>query len=124
MDYCKAMRVNVSSSITLSGSTLTATATPTARSETPASETFVENTQIIGITVEPLVVGDIGTVGWLFAVNNDVTNSVVLTGEADGTKPFAKLLPGQFCCVPAASATFYAKANVAPVSLSYIATSL
>lgn len=87
---------------------------------TPSVDVSVSNDQLVGTDAEALVVGDIGTAGWFAALNNDAENFVVISLNNDGSAPFAKLRPGQFCVLPVGTKTLYAKADTAPVTLSYV----
>jgi hypothetical protein len=91
--------------------------------ETPAADAAIENLQTVGTSAEALVVGDIGTPGWLCGVNTDATNYVDLSLASDGSAPFAKVKAGQPFCLPVATKVIYAKANTAPVNLLYLMTS-
>ncbi len=79
-----------------------------------SGSTAITNVQTIGTSEEAILVGDVGTLGWIGVRNLDPTNYVeVGTGATlTSANTFAHLLPGEWFFIKAnASATYYAKAN-------------
>ncbi len=78
-------------------------------------------TQTIGIAHEAVVLGaDLGTPGYAYFENLDVTNFVQIGIDvAAAFYPLAKLLPGQLGLFPLATGTFYAKADLAACNLLF-----
>lgn len=87
---------------------------------------FTQQSQVVGTSAEQLAIGgDVGTLGYLMVKNNDPTNFVELAlDSAVSTQIFAKLRPGEFCLLPPATGTLYAKADTAPCSVSVLAIEL
>lgn len=81
----------------------------------------VSNVQSVGTGAhEALVIGDMGTAGYLYAKNLDATNYVELGIDATGTfHPLIRLKAGDECLVPMTTTAVYAKANTGAVSLDY-----
>lgn len=80
-----------------------------------ATKVYAALKQTVGITAEPLLLGDVSGRGWCMVVNRDPTNAVVLV-TGDGGVNFAQMNPGEFCLFrfgPNVSAPFVI-ANVAP----------
>lgn len=117
------MTATISMRLALTGTNVSLAIAPAQKTETPAADAALSNLQTIGTSAEALVVGDIGTPGWLAGINTDPTNYVDLSLVSDGSTPFAKVLPGQPFLVPCATKVIYAKANGAPVVLQYLMTS-
>ena len=87
-----------------------------------AGTRLVANVQAIGFAAhEALVVGDLSTAGYIYAINTDATNFVQIGVDVSATfYPIAKLLPGQAMLFPAAVLTLYAKADTGAVNLQYV----
>ena len=81
---------------------------------------YVEVKQSVGTSEEALVLGEITSPGWLFAINRDTTNYIELRVATGGAK-FAKLLPGEFCLLRLGSGATapFAIANTAACMLQY-----
>lgn len=82
---------------------------------------YIQNNAAIGITDESLALGDVATIGWVYAKNTDATNYVLLS--ADGTLYNIKLKPGEFFLGRWNGAAIHAKANTAPCNLEYLIVS-
>lgn len=96
---------------------------PTALQVDMAANTPGGGVQIIGFASHEALsnVSDIGTAGWAFFRNLDVTNYVELGLDVTGTfVPFCKLLPGEYALVPLSTTAVYAKANTAAVNLRWL----
>lgn len=81
----------------------------------------IENMQSIGTAAhEALVLGEVGTAGFMYARNSDATNYVEIGYDDGGTfRPFIKLLKGEPCqCFLTAAP--YAKANTGACILDYV----
>lgn len=87
-----------------------------------------QSVQSIGTTTEAIAFpADFsGAPSWLMIYNMDSTNFVTigLDNANPITQIFAKLLPGQFLLMPAATATLYADADTAACLIQVIATML
>ena len=82
-------------------------------------DAFTNGVQAIGTSEEEVAQGaDLGTPGWVYAKNMDDTNYVEL-GSTTGVYDI-KLLAGESAVWRHNSATLYAKANTAGISLEYI----
>jgi hypothetical protein len=80
---------------------------------------YVRNVQSVGITIEPLLLGDVATPGLCLFHNPDPTNFV--TVYPDGTNPgLIKIKPGDWLLLRFSSATPNVKADTAPVALEYL----
>ena len=83
-----------------------------------AGDAVLQFIQEVGITNEALLTNtDIGTVGWAYFENLDSTNFVQI-GPTDSVNYVLKLLAGEKCVCPLATATLYAKADTAAVDLA------
>jgi len=79
---------------------------------------MLQATQAIGTTSETLGFGAItGAPAMVLVKNLDGTNFVELGLDSAMTNKFAKLLPGQVCLFPPSTATIYAKADTAEVTV-------
>ncbi len=78
--------------------------------------------QTVGTSEEPLNKGDIGTIGYLAFKNLDPDNFVEL-GKTTAEYT-VKVKPGRGGVVPWGAANVFCLANVAPVSLEYLAIEL
>ena len=77
------------------------------------------NTQTVGTSEEALVVGDVGTAGYMIIKNLDATNYVTLrasTGAADTVK----LKAGEVAMYRLAANAPFAIANTAPCDVEYL----
>lgn len=79
---------------------------------------YIQNNVAVGITDESLALGDVATIGWVYAKNTDATNYITLS--ADGTLYNIKLKPGEFFMARWNGAAIHAKANTAPCNLEYL----
>lgn len=77
----------------------------------------VSNVQVVGTSEEALVIGDIGTPGYMICKNLDATNFVEIR-PGTGTADAIKLKPGDIACFRCAAAP-WAIADTAPVELEY-----
>lgn len=76
--------------------------------------------QSVGTTEEALAMGDVSSPGYAYFRNCDKANYVELGVKPAGTfYPFAKLKYGEAAIIRLGTATPYAKANGAAVSLQY-----
>jgi hypothetical protein len=78
------------------------------------------NVQVIGTADEQIILGaDMSSVGVSYLINNDATNFVTIGVRDAGAVyiPLLKLKPGEGFPLRLATATFYAKADTAPVEL-------
>ena len=66
--------------------------------------------QSIDTSAEALGKGDIGTIGWVWLKNLDLTNYVELSVDS-GTNMFGKLNPGEETFLPIHTANIHAQAN-------------
>src|SRR5437667_12608132 len=81
-----------------------------------AGTNAIGSVQTIGVTVEPLALGDVSTIGYIAFKNKDDTNYVEIDNATPLGSPSAiKLLPGEGVTIPTRLTTWYAKANTAPV---------
>jgi hypothetical protein len=80
----------------------------------------ISNLQTIGTSDETLDIGDISTVGFIFAKNLDSTNYVQI-GYTSGTY-FGRLKPGEACGIrlDASVTAVHAKANTGAIKLEYL----
>lgn len=84
---------------------------------------MVQSTQSIGTSAETINLGDItGAPGAIIIKNLDSTNFIEIGGDSGLTVFKMKLLAGQFAAFQPSSATIYAKADTAAVSVQIIAT--
>ena len=113
-------------SATKNSASVSATATISGTSSTTMSgDQMIANVQIIGTAAEAITVGDVSTIGYVMFKNMDSTNFVQLALDSGvSTQIFAKLLPGDFTIIKAATATMYAKADTANVNLFVMAIEL
>ena len=79
----------------------------------------VSNMQTVGTSEEALVVGDVGTAGFMIVKNLDSTNYVTLRA-ASAAADLVKLKAGEVAMFRLASNTPYALANTAPVDIEYV----
>jgi hypothetical protein len=77
----------------------------------------IVNRQTVGITEEAVVVGDVGTCGYLLAKNLDATNFVSLR-PGTGTANAIKLKAGEVCLFRVSTAP-WAIADTAPVDVEF-----
>ncbi len=91
---------------------------------TMSGEQFISNVQIIGITNETLVFGDVSTIGYVYCKNLDATNFVTISVDSAQAQVIAKLLPGEACIFKPGTTTVNAKADTAPVNLQVVACEL
>lgn len=82
---------------------------------------YIQNTAAIGTSDETLALGDVTTIGWVYAKNTDATNYVLLS--ADGTLYNIKLKPGEVFLGRWNGAAIHAKANTAPCNLESLIVS-
>lgn len=78
----------------------------------------VQNEISVGTVDETLALGDISTIGWVYAKNLDATNYILL--GADGTLYNNKLKPGEAMFVRWNGAAIHAKANTAACLMEYL----
>ena len=78
----------------------------------------MSHTQTIGTSEEALVVGDVGTPGYIIIKNLDDTNYVTIRASA-GAADVVKLLAGEVALFRLAAAAPYAIANTANCDLEY-----
>jgi hypothetical protein len=78
----------------------------------------IVNQQTIGITEEAIVVGDIGTSGYLIAKNLDATNFVSIR-PGTGTANLVKLKAGEVCMFRLALNGPWAIADTAPCDVEF-----
>lgn len=76
-----------------------------------AGSAGVKNVASIGTSDETLALGDVSTIGWVYAKNLDATNFILLS--ADGTLYNIKLKPGEFFIGRWNGAAIHAKADTA-----------
>jgi hypothetical protein len=87
-----------------------------------AGTDMLQATQNIGTTAELVSFGDItGAPQFVMIRNLDTTNFVELGGDSGLTVFKTKLLAGQVCLFTPSSATLYAKADTAAVSIMVVA---
>lgn len=79
----------------------------------------ISNTQTVGTSEEALVIGDVGTAGYIIVKNLDSTNYVTIRG-ASAAVDCVKLKSGEVALFRLASSTPYAIANTAPVDIEYV----
>src|SRR5436190_13486466 len=74
---------------------------------------YVVQSQNIGSgATEPLNIGDIGTLAYIFVKNLDATNYVRIGINTPITQIFSRLKPGEFFVLPVEpGVTYYAQAN-------------
>ena len=83
----------------------------------------LEGFQTIGTVAEELTIGDVDPLGIFLVANLDSANFIELATDSGMANKFAKLLPGEFCLVPAAAAaSIYAQADTAACDAVVIAT--
>lgn len=81
---------------------------------------FVRAVQSIQITTaEALVIGEIGTAGWLFVQNTDATNFVTIRNGLNGAD-VVKLKAGEACLFRLATNAPYMLADTAAVVVHYM----
>lgn len=116
-----AQELSVQGSISFSKSGASASKTfPTGYFDVSGS-VYIQNTAAIGTTDETLALGDVATIGWVYAKNTDATNFILLS--ADGTLYNIKLKPGEFFLGRWNGAAIHAKANTAPCNLESLIVS-
>ena len=81
-----------------------------------AGTDYIQKTQTIGTSAEALVLGDIGTPGYMFVRNLDSTNFVEIRHGADGAD-VVKVRAGGIALFELASSTPYAIADTASVEI-------
>jgi hypothetical protein len=116
--------MSTANAITVNGTLQVATPTIAARSLSIASKSFTLNgsnfineTQTIPTTAggTAISLGGLGSVGWSFLINNDVTNIIRILNAVSGT-PLLDIQPGEF-------ALFRFAASVsAPAALALVAS--
>lgn len=91
---------------------------------TMAGEQMIANVQIVGLTEEPLFLGDVATGGWLFVKNLDTTNSIKVHESGGESADHAiTLLAGEFALLKPTSG-LYATAFTAPCNVQVLAIEL
>jgi len=115
------IQVSTSLNVTKSGATSAGSRT---ESITMAGDQHISNVQSVGTSWEAIQVGDVSTIGYVYARNQDSTNYVELALANDGSQVFAKLIAGNACCFPASTATMYAKANTAACNVHFVISEL
>lgn len=84
---------------------------------------FINHEQEVGTSWEAIVLTDIGTLGFLFVRNEDETNFVQIATANDGSQILAKVVAGRGQAIePQPGATYYIKADTAPVKVLVLAT--
>lgn len=89
-------------------------------STTPAGNQALQNIQTVGTSTEALLLGDVGTIGYIIVKNTDSTNYCDVAVDNADAAPIAKILAGGIAVIPASAATYYAKANTSAVALLVI----
>lgn len=84
---------------------------------------FINHEQEVGTSWEAITLTDIGTLGFLMVRNEDADNFVQIATANDGSEILAKVLPGRGQAIePQPAATYYIKADTAPVKVLVLAT--
>jgi hypothetical protein len=95
------------------------------RTLTMAGDQMINNVQIISsVAPEAVVLGDVGTIGYVFLKNLDSTNYVEIDSVNTLDNWPQRLLPGEFILLKPEGITMYALANDAPVNLQVLAVEL
>lgn len=85
-----------------------------------AGENYIEIIQVVGVTEEALIRGDVATNGYIFIENLDVTNFVSIRA-ATGLANLIRILPGKTAGpFMLEAANPFAIANTAPVKIRYL----
>lgn len=83
---------------------------------------FVNLEQEVGTSWEAVSLTDIGTLGFLAIRNEDTTNYVQIATANDDSGILAKITPGRGQAIEVnPGATYYVKANTAPVKILVLA---
>jgi hypothetical protein len=91
---------------------------------TMAGDQHLSNVQVVGTSWEAIQIGDVSTIGYVYARNQDATNFVQLALANDGSGIFAKLIAGDVAIFPAQTATMYAKADTANCNVHFVVIEL
>lgn len=108
----------VKSGVTISGSV--------SKTITQAGDQSLGNIQIIGMSSEAVMVGDVTTIGYLYLKNLDATNFVsfdIATPCVAANAPVT-LLAGECAVIPTRKAAWYAIADTGNVNVHVIAIEL
>ena len=117
------IQISASLNVSRSGASFSGQGSSTiTQSGTPS----LANTQIIGLTSEALLIGDITAIGYLFVKNLDASNYIELSLATPvlAAAAFVTLLPGECALIPTRLEVVYALANSAPANLLVVAASL
>lgn len=92
-------------------------------SATQAGADSTAETQSIGTSAEAIdLASDMSGLGYVMLVNLDATNYIEIALDSNvSTQIFARLRAGEFCIVPVATFTLYAKANTGSCVLAKLA---
>lgn len=92
---------------------------------TMAGDQMINNVQIItNVAAEAVVLGDVGSIGYVFLKNLDSTNYVEIDSVNTMDSWPQRLFPGEFILLKPEGLTMYALANDAPVNLQVLALEL
>lgn len=80
---------------------------------------YVRNVQAVGTAEEALILGDVGTLGYILMKNLDATNYVEYQ-SGTGVAAAIKLKAGDVALFRAGSAAPFVKANTSTVNIEYI----
>lgn len=80
---------------------------------------FIHNVQAIGTSVEAISIGDIGTAGYMVAINRDATNFITIRAGSSGADVI-KLKAGEWAMFRLATSTPYAIADTGACNLEYL----
>ena len=83
----------------------------------------IQNIQIVGLAAEQILIGDIGTLGYVMLKNVDPTNFITLRNGSGGADVI-KMIPGDIAVFRAAASTIFALADTAPALLRVLAIEL
>lgn len=116
-------KLNITLSVTLSHPTGSVSLRATAAPRELTGTGYVAEEQTIGTSWELIDLTDVGTLGFLMVHNKDETNYVQIATANDDSGIFGKILPGGTLPVDVQTgATYYLKANTAPVNVDILAT--
>lgn len=118
-----ANEINISTSIsaTKNGVTLSNNSSKTLDM---AGDQMISNVQIVGITYEAALLGDVVTIGYVFIKNMDTTNFIEVDSATAMNAFPQKLKAGEFCILKPETATIYLKADTAPCNVQVVAFEL
>ncbi len=84
-----------------------------------AGTKYVAGVQVLTTSPLALGIGGIGTVGWIWAKNQDPTNNALFR-SATGTADTITIKPGEACLFRSTTSTPFVSSSAATVALEYL----